>query len=75
MDQYQCRGELEKNFQDHWSIRVSPGNGMESYTMDQWRSKLSESFSLDRYWSIKCSVLPELAGVPLSSPLSVPEIL
>ena len=23
--------------------------------MDQWRSKFSESFSLDRYWSIECS--------------------
>ena len=25
--------------------------------MDQWRSKFSESFSLDRYWSIGCSSL------------------
>ena len=25
--------------------------------MDQWRSKFSESFSLDRYWSIECSSL------------------
>ena len=31
MDQYQCRGKLLKNFQDHWSIRISPGKGM-----DQW---------------------------------------
>ena len=23
--------------------------------MDQWRSKFSESLSLDRYWSIECS--------------------
>ena len=23
MDQYQCRGKLLKNFQDHWSIRIS----------------------------------------------------
>ena len=29
MDQYQCRGELFKNFQDHWSIRISPGKGMD----------------------------------------------
>ena len=36
------RGKLWKNFQDHWSIRSSPGKGM-----DQWRSKFSESFSLD----------------------------
>ena len=25
--------------------------------MDQWRSKFSESFSLDRYWSIEYSSL------------------
>ena len=25
--------------------------------MDQWRSKFSESFSLDRYWSIEFSSL------------------
>ena len=25
--------------------------------MDQWSSKFSESFSLDRYWSIECSSL------------------
>ena len=31
MDQCQCRGELWKNFQDHWSIQISPGKGM-----DQW---------------------------------------
>ena len=30
-DQYQCRGKLVKNFQDHWSIRISQGKGM-----DQW---------------------------------------
>ena len=29
MDQYQCRGKLWKNFQDHWSIRISPGKGMD----------------------------------------------
>ena len=29
MDQCQCRGELLKNFQDHWSIRISPGKGMD----------------------------------------------
>ena len=28
MDQYQCRGKLLKNFQDHWSIQISPGKGM-----------------------------------------------
>ena len=55
MDQYQCRGKLLKNFQDHWSIQISPGKGM-----DQWRSKFSESFSLDRYWSIECSSLKEI---------------
>ena len=52
MDQYQCRGKLLKNFQDHWSIGISPGKGM-----DQWPSKFSESFGLDRYWSIECSSL------------------
>ena len=52
MDQYQCREKLLKNFQDHWSIWMSPGK-----CMDQWRSKFSESFSLDRYWSIECSSL------------------
>ena len=25
--------------------------------MDQWPSKFSESFGLDRYWSIECSSL------------------
>ena len=29
MDQYQCRGKLLKNFQDHWSIRISPGKRMD----------------------------------------------
>ena len=29
MDQYQCRGKLLKNFQDHWSIRISPGKCMD----------------------------------------------
>ena len=29
MDQCQCRGKLLKNFQDHWSIRISPGKGMD----------------------------------------------
>ena len=67
MDQYQCREKLSKNFQDHWSIRISPGKGMDQWlvhirispeiSMDQWRSKFSESFSLDRYWSIECSSL------------------
>ena len=31
-------------------VRISP-----EISMDQWRSKFSESFSLDRYWSIECS--------------------
>ena len=35
-----------------WSIWISPEIGM-----DQWRSKSSESFSLDRHWSIECSSL------------------
>ena len=26
MDQCHCRGKLLKNFQDHWSIQISPGN-------------------------------------------------
>ena len=30
--------------------------------MDQWRSKFSESFSLDRYWSIECSSLLFMYG-------------
>ena len=38
-----------KDFSD---IRISPGKGM-----DQWRSKFSESFGLDRHWSIECSSL------------------
>ena len=29
MDQYQCRGKLLKNFQHHWSIRISQGKGMD----------------------------------------------
>ena len=35
-----------------WSIWISP-----EIRMDQWRSKFSESFSLDRHWSIECSFL------------------
>ena len=73
MDQYHCRGKLQKNFQDHWSIRISPGKSMDQWlvhyefppklvgtnaeiSMDQWRSRFSESFSLDRHWSIECPV-------------------
>ena len=37
----------EKVWTNDWSIWISP-----EISMDQWRSKLSESFSLDRYWSI-----------------------
>ena len=29
MDQCQCRGKLYKNFQDHWSIRISSGKRMD----------------------------------------------
>ena len=67
MDQCQCRGKLWKNFQDHWSIRIYPGKGMDQWlvhmnfptdiSMDQWRSKFSKSFSLDRHWSLECSSL------------------
>ena len=39
--------------------------------MDQWRSKFSESFSLDRYWSIE-SRLSFPATEPLD-PRKVPE--
>ena len=69
MDQYQGRGKLLKNFRtigryefpqekcmesrtNDWSIRISPEIGM-----DQWRSKFSESFGLDRHWPIECSSL------------------
>ena len=34
------------------NIRISP-----EISMDEWRSKFSESFSLDQYWSIECSSL------------------
>ena len=60
-------GNFRKNFQDHWSIRISPGKrygpmiGPYEFSpetgMDQWRSKFSESFTLDRYWSIERSSL------------------
>ena len=43
----------EKVRTNAWSIWISPEIGM-----DQWPSKFSESFSLDRYWSIECSCLP-----------------
>ena len=67
MDQYQCRGKLiwrtlgiigpyelpqEMVWTNDWSIWISHEIGM-----DQWRSKFSESFSLDRYWSTECSSL------------------
>ena len=42
----------EKVWTNDWSIWISPGKGM-----DQWPSKFSESFGLDRYWSIECSSL------------------
>ena len=42
----------QKVLTDGWSICISPGKGM-----DQWPSKFSESFGLDRYWSIECSYL------------------
>ena len=37
-------------------------------SMDQWRSKFSESFSLDRHWSIECSSLQKF-----KKPLPIPE--
>ena len=42
----------ENVWTNDWSIWISP-----EICMDQWRSKFSESFSLDRYWSIECSSL------------------
>ena len=42
----------EKVWTNDWSIWISP-----EIRMDQWRSKFSKSFSLDRYWSIECSSL------------------
>ena len=44
----------EKVWTNDWSIWISP-----EIRMDQWRSKFSESFSLDRYWSIEGSSLSE----------------
>ena len=35
MDQHQCRGKFWKNFQDHWSIRISPGKGV--WSLVAWR--------------------------------------
>ena len=66
MDQYQCRGKLLRNFQDHWSIRssqekvwtndwsicISPEVGM-----DQWSLKFLKSFPLHWYWSTDGSSL------------------
>ena len=42
----------EKVWTNDWSIWISPGKDM-----DQWPSKFSESFGLDRHWSIECSSL------------------
>ena len=42
----------EKVWTNDWSIWISP-----ELSMDQWRSKFSESFSLDQCWSIECSSL------------------
>ena len=40
--------------------------------MDQWRSKFSESFSLDRHWSIERSSLSETpSGAPRQAPLQM----
>ena len=71
MDQYQRRGNFrrtfrtivpyefpqEKEWTNDWSIWISP-----EIRMDQWRSKFSESFSLDQYWSIECSSLDRWYG-------------
>ena len=48
----------EKVWTNDWSIWISP-----EIRMDQWRSKFSESFSLDRYWSIECSSLKHFLKV------------
>ena len=45
----------EKVWTNDWSIWTSP-----KIRMDQWRSKSSESFSLDRYWFIDGSSLLQL---------------
>ena len=50
-----------KVWTNDWSIWISP-----ELSMDQWRSKFSESFSLDRYWSIECSSLH--SDHPLQNP-------
>ena len=42
----------EKVWTNDWSIWISP-----EICMDQWRSQFSESFSVDRHWSIECSSL------------------
>ena len=43
--------------------------------MDQWHSKFSESFSLDRHWSIECSSLTGLDGRPQIRDSSVQRFL
>ena len=50
MDQYQGRGKLLKNFQDHWSIRISPGE-----RMDQWLVHMN--FPRDWYGPMALEVL------------------
>ena len=59
MDQYQCRGKLLKNFQDHWSIRISPGKGM-----DQWLVHMN--FPRKRYGPMALKVLWKFRSWPVS---------
>ena len=58
MDQYQCRGKLLKNFQDHWSIRISPGKGM-----DQWLVHMN--FPRKRYGPMALKVLWKFRSWPV----------
>ena len=57
----------EKVWTNDWSICISP----EISRMDQWRSKFSESFSLDWYQSIECSSLlfPRLKSLEKKQPI------
>ena len=57
----------EKVWTNDWSIWISP-----EIRMDQWCSKLSESFSLDRYWSIECSSLGIVPGTNWVCPRDKP---
>ena len=61
-------GNFRRTFRTIWSIRISPGKvvwtndwsiwiSLPKLVWTKWRSKLSESFSLDRCWSIECSSL------------------